>query len=42
LISGSKELRYKNLLIITKDKEGEESFEWFEVKIKIKFILLWK
>ena len=42
LISASKELKCKNLLIITKDKEGEKFFEWFGVKRKIKFVPLWK
>ncbi|MCK5321334.1 ATP-binding protein [Candidatus Pacearchaeota archaeon] len=42
LIKASKELRCKNLLIITKDKEREETFEWFGVKRKIKLIPLWK
>jgi len=42
LISASKELKCKNLLIITKDKEKEESFEWFGVKRKIKFVPLWR
>lgn len=42
LISASKELKCKNLLIITRDKEMEKSFEWFGVKRKIKFIPLWK
>jgi predicted AAA+ superfamily ATPase len=42
LISASKELRCKNLLVITKDDEKEESFEWFGIKRKIKFVPLWK
>lgn len=42
LISASRELKCKNLLVITMDKEGEEIFEWFGVKRKIKFVPLWK
>ncbi len=42
LLSASKELKCKNLLVITRDKEGEESFEWFGIKRKIKFVPLWK
>ncbi len=42
LISASKELKCKNLLIITRDKEMKKSFEWFGIKRKIKFIPLWK
>jgi len=42
LINGSKELKCKNLLVITKDYEGEEQVTWFGVKRKIKFLPLWK
>ncbi len=42
LISASKNLHCKNLWIITKDYEKEESFEWFGIKRKIKFITLQK
>jgi len=42
LISASKELQCKNLLVITKDDEKEESFEWFGISRKIKFVPLWK
>jgi uncharacterized protein len=42
LIKAGKELRCKNLLIITEDKEGEEKIEWFGDKAVIQFIPLWK
>ncbi len=42
LLKASKELRCKNLLIITEDYEGEEEVEWFALKGKVKFIPLWK
>ena len=42
LINASKELKCNNLLVITKDNEGVEDFEWFGVKRKIKFVPLWK
>ncbi len=38
LLKASKELKCKNLLVITGDKEGDETIE----KTKIKFIPLWK
>ncbi len=38
LLKGSKELRCKNLLIITEDKEGEETIK----KKKIKYLPMWK
>ena len=37
-----KELRCKNLLMITEDKEGEEKIEWFGDKAVIRFLSLWK
>ena len=42
LLKASKELKCKNLLVITGDYEKEEKFEWFDIKAKIKFIPLWK
>lgn len=42
LIKAGKELRCKNLLVITEDKEGEEKIEWFGDKAIIRFIPLWK
>jgi len=42
LLKASKELKCKNLIIITFDYEGEENHEWFGIKGKIKFIPLWK
>lgn len=38
LIKGSKELKCKKLMVITEDKEGEETIE----NIKVKYIPLWK
>jgi predicted AAA+ superfamily ATPase len=42
LIKASRELKCKNLLIITEDCEAEEKINWFGIKRKIKFIPLWK
>ena len=42
LINASKELKCKNLLIITDDYEAEEDFKWFGNKTKIKYLPLWK
>ena len=42
LIQASKELKCKNLLVITEDYEAETLEEWFGAKRKIKFIPLWK
>lgn len=42
LLKAGKELKCKNLIIITSDKEGEEESEWFGIRAKIKFIPLWK
>jgi len=42
LLKASKELKCKNLLIITEDYEDEERAAWFGTKRKIKFIPLWK
>jgi len=42
LLKASKELKCKNLLVITEDYEKEEQAKWFGIKCKIKFIPLWK
>jgi len=42
LLKASKELKCKNLLVITSDKEGEKTAKWFDIKAKVKFIPLWK
>jgi len=42
LLKASKELRCKNLLVLTEDYEGEEQAEWFGIKRKVKFVPLWK
>ncbi len=42
LIKASKELKCRNLLVITEDYEAEEQASWFGVKRKIKYIPLWK
>lgn len=41
LLRASKELKCKNLLIVTEDYESEEHADWFGIKRKIKFIPLW-
>jgi len=42
LIKASEELKCKNLLVITDNKEGEEEVSWFGIKRKIKYMPLWK
>ncbi len=42
LIKASKELKCKNLLVITEDYEADEQTSWFGIKRKIKFLPLWK
>ena len=42
LVKASKELRCKDLLIITADYEAEEQAKWFGTGRKIKFMPLWK
>ena len=42
LFKASKELKCKDLTIITEDSEAEEYEEWSGIKRKIKFIPLWK
>lgn len=42
LIKGSEELKCNNLLVITFDYAGEEEFEWFGIKRKIRFIPIWR
>ena len=42
LLKASKELKCKNLVIITEDYEGETEEEWLGLKGKINYIPLWK
>lgn len=42
LLKASQDLHCKNLLILTREREGEEMAEWFGIKRKIRFIPLWK
>jgi len=42
LLKASKELKCKNLFVITEDYEKEEQVEWFGIKREVKFIPLWK
>ncbi len=42
LLNASKELRCKNLLVITEDYEGKEQARWFGTKRQINFLPLWK
>ena len=42
LLHASKQLKCKNLLVITDDYEALEEIEWFGIKRKIKFVPLWK
>jgi hypothetical protein len=42
LLHASKQLKCKNLMIITDDYEATENIQWFGIKREIKFIPLWK
>ena len=42
LLKASKDLKCKNLIVITEDYEDEKQIEWFKINRKIKFIPLWK
>ncbi|MEK6855835.1 MAG: ATP-binding protein [Nanoarchaeota archaeon] len=42
LLKAGKELKCKDLLVITSDYEGEENVKWFDLQGDIKFIPLWK
>lgn len=42
LLKASKDLKCKNLLIITENYEAEEEVEWFNLKAKVKYIPIWK
>ncbi len=42
LLKASQELRCDNLFVLTKDKEGDTSVDWFGVQRRIIFIPLWK
>ncbi len=42
LLHASKELRCKNLFVVTDESEAEENVSWFGVKRKIRFVPLWK
>ena len=42
LLSASKELKCKNLVVITKDLDSEKEEEWFGTKRRVKYIPLWK
>jgi predicted AAA+ superfamily ATPase len=42
IVKASKDLKCDNLILITENASGEENFEWFGIKRKIKFVPLWK
>ena len=42
LLSASKELKCRKLIVITDDYDGEETAEWYGIKETITFIPLWK
>src|SRR3989338_5837439 len=42
LLKAAQELHCDNLLIITRDKEAEETAEWYGFKRKIRYLPLWK
>lgn len=42
LVKASQDLKCKDLLVITENKEGERMIEWFGIKRKIRFMPLWK
>lgn len=42
LLKASKELKCKNLLVVTEEREGEELLSWFKIKRKVRYTPLWK
>lgn len=42
LLKASRDLRCKNLLIITTEKEGKKKLQWFGMEGEVHFIPLWK
>ena len=42
LIKAGRDLRCKNMLVITEGKEGEEKLSWFGIKAEVRFMPLWK
>lgn len=42
LLKASKELRCQKLTVVTSEKDGEETIEWFGIRRKVQFIPLWK
>ena len=42
LLKAGNELKCRDLIVISSNKEGEEEIKWFGIKSKIKFIPLWK
>lgn len=42
LLNAGKELRCSNLLVITWEREGRETIEWFGIRGTIRFMPLWK
>lgn len=42
LLKASKELKCKNLLVITEDYEAQRNISWFGIKRMVKFVPLWK
>lgn len=42
LLKASRELRCKDLVVITQDYEAEEQADWFGIKRRVKFIPLWR
>ena len=42
LLKAGKELRCRNLFILSEEREDTESFEWFGIKGRIQFVPLWR
>ena len=42
LVTAGEELKCKKLLILTENKEGRETIEWFGRKASVQFLPLWK
>ncbi|MBI2584188.1 MAG: ATP-binding protein [Candidatus Aenigmarchaeota archaeon] len=42
LVKAGKELKCRNLVIITEDYEAQKQVKWFGIKAKVKFMPLWK
>jgi uncharacterized protein len=42
LVTAGEELKCRKLLILTENREGSETIEWFGKKASVRFLPLWK